>query len=67
MTNPEPTRDDTTRDDERSDLEQVVEARSDAVKRGEGGKEPDRFTSPGAFDGVGGTGGVVKDQDLTQQ
>ncbi len=53
----------TGREDERSDLEQMVEARKDAVERGEGGQEPDAFTSPGEFDGVGGTGGVVKNQD----
>ena len=55
------------RDDERSDIEQAVEARADAVARGEGGKEPSRFTDPGAFDGNSGTGGEVKNQDLTQQ
>lgn len=49
--------------DTRSDLEQVVEARKDAVERGEGGAEPDSFTSPGLPDGVGGTGGVVKNQE----
>ncbi|MEO7169734.1 MAG: hypothetical protein ABIY39_05090 [Sphingomonas sp.] len=52
--------------DERSDIEQVVEARKDAVERGEGGREPDSFTSPGVPDGVGGTGGVTKNQDDTQ-
>lgn len=55
------------RDDERTDIEQAVEARSDALKRGEGGKEPARFTDPGEFDGNSGTGGEVKNQDLTQQ
>lgn len=49
--------------DERSDIEQVVEARADAVARGEGGDEPDTFTAPGLADGVGGTGGVTKNQD----
>jgi hypothetical protein len=44
-------------------IEQAVEARKDAVERGEGGREPDSFTAPGEFDGVGGTGGVVKNQD----
>ena len=34
---------------------------------GEGGKEPARFTDTGAFDGNSGTGGEVKNQDLTQQ
>ena len=49
--------------DERSDMEQIVDARKDAVDRGEGGREPDSFTSAGLPDGVGGTGGVVKNQD----
>ena len=49
--------------DTRSDIEQAVEARKDAVERGEGRREPDAFTSPGMEDGVGGTGGVVKNQD----
>jgi hypothetical protein len=55
------------REDERSDLQQAVEARADAVTRGEGGTEPSRFTDPGAFDGNSGTGGDVKNQDLAQQ
>lgn len=55
------------RDDERPDIQQAVEARADAVARGEGGAEPSRFTDPGAFDGNSGTGGEVKNQDLTQQ
>ncbi|NJR77228.1 hypothetical protein [Sphingomonas corticis] len=55
------------KDDDRSDIEQAVEARSDALKRGEGGEEPARFTDPGEFDGNSGTGGEVKNQDLTQQ
>ncbi len=54
-------------EDERSDIEQAVEARSDAVKRGEGGREPDTFTSPGLPDGVGGTGGVTRNQDEDAQ
>ena len=49
--------------DDRSDLQQMVEARKDAVERGEGGDEPDSFTSTGIPDGVGGTGGVTKNQD----
>jgi hypothetical protein len=44
-------------EDERSDLQQAVEARADAVARGEGGQEPD------GADGEGGAGGVVKNQD----
>ena len=53
--------------DERSDLEQVVAARSDAVARGERGEEPAILTDSGRRDGVGGTGGDVKNQDVTQQ
>jgi len=52
--------------DERSDIEQIVEARKDAVERGEGGREPDTFTDAGTPDGVGGTGGVTKNQDDVQ-
>ncbi|WP_294285147.1 hypothetical protein [uncultured Sphingomonas sp.] len=58
---------DALRADERSDIEQAVEARADAVARGEGGPEPVRFTDTGEFDGNSGTGGEVKNQDLTQQ
>ena len=50
-------------EDTRSDIEQAVESRSDAVERGEGGDEPETFTDTGMPDGVGGTGGVVKNQD----
>ncbi len=55
------------RDDERLDIQQAVEARSDAVERGEGGSEPAMFTDTGEFDGNSGTGGEVKNQDDTQQ
>lgn len=50
-------------DDTRSDIEQAVESRSDAVERGEGGDEPETFTDSGLPDGVGGTGGVTKNQN----
>ena len=50
-------------EDQRSDIEQAVMARSDAVDRGEGGREPDSFTATGVPDGVGGTGGITKNQD----
>lgn len=50
-------------EDTRSDLEQVVQSRSDAVERGEGGPEPETFTDSGLPDGVGGTGGVTRNQD----
>lgn len=53
--------------DERSDLEQMVQSRSDAVERGEGGPEPDPMTRPGEYSGVSGDGGEVKNQGLTQQ
>jgi len=53
--------------DARSDIEQAVEARKDAVERGEGGEELDVFTSPGMADGVGGTGGVTKNQEHDAQ
>ena len=49
--------------EKRIDIEQIVEAREDAVQRGEGGDEPDSFTSAGLPDGVGGTGGITKNQD----
>ena len=55
-----------TGDDDRSDIAQIVEARKDAVERGEGGREPDSFTSAGIPDGVGGTGGVVKKRNDAQ-
>lgn len=54
-------------DDARSDIEKAVESRSDAVERGEGGPEPETFTETGEFDGNSGTGGEVKNQDLTAQ
>jgi hypothetical protein len=53
----------TDREDERSDLEQAVEARKDAVERGEGGREPEIMTAPGLFSGNAGTGGETKNQD----
>lgn len=53
--------------DERSDLEQAVAARSDAVDRGEGGPEPEPMTATGDYDGTAGSGGEVKNQDLTAQ
>ncbi|WP_380787374.1 hypothetical protein [Sphingomonas sp. R86521] len=54
-------------EDSRSDLEQVVASRSDAVERGDGGEEPATFTDTGMPDGVGGSGGVVKNQDSDAQ
>ncbi|WP_174292231.1 hypothetical protein [Sphingomonas bacterium] len=54
-------------EDSRSDIEQAVEARSDAVDRGEGGEEPDTLTETGDYSGNAGTGGEVKNQDLDAQ
>ena len=54
-------------DDARSDIEQAVASRSDAVERGEGGPEPDPMTKTGDYSGVSGDGGEVKNQDLTAQ
>lgn len=50
-------------DDSPSDLQQMVEARKDAVERGEGGT-PDVFQGVG---GEGGAGGVVKNQEGNDQ
>jgi hypothetical protein len=58
---------DQNREDPRSDLEQAVEARADAVKRGEGGTGHSPLEDPGASDGVGGTAGDVKNQDADAQ
>lgn len=55
------------KEDGRSDIERAVQARSDAVARGEGGPEPETMTAPGMEDGVGGTGGEVKRDTETQQ
>jgi len=56
-------------DDTRSDIEQAVEARQDAVENGEGanGDEPAPMTAPGLYSGNAGTGGVVKNQDRDAQ
>ena len=67
MTDPKTTDVVPDRDDPRPDIQQAVEARSDAVERGEGGPEPAMFTDTGEFDGNSGTGGEVKNQDDTAQ
>lgn len=54
-------------DDPRPDIVQAVEARSDALARGEGGPEPDTFTATGDYSGNAGTGGEVKNQDRDAQ
>lgn len=58
---------DTPDDDGRSDIEQAVEARSDAVARGEGGDAPETMTATGDYSGNAGTGGAVKNQDMDAQ
>jgi len=65
-TNPETLPED-REDDTRSDIEQAVASRSDAVERGDGGDEPETFTDSGMADGVGGTGGLTKNQDSDAQ
>ena len=54
--------------DNRSDIEQVVESRSDDVERlGTQVGTTSPLDPAGEYSGVSGDGGVVKDQDLTQQ
>lgn len=53
--------------DPRSDLQQAVESRADAAKAAQGGDTTSPLAPAGAEDGVGGTGGEVKNQDRTQQ
>lgn len=54
-------------DDARSDIEQAVQARADAVARGDGGPEPEAMTAPGDYSGNAGTGGEVKNQGVDAQ
>jgi hypothetical protein len=54
------------RDDERSDMEQAVQARADAVARGEGG-DPSPLAGTVSEDAAGGAGGRVKTQDEAGQ
>lgn len=53
--------------DPRPDIQQAVEARADAVARGEGGDGDGPLAAPGDYSGVSGDGGVVKNQDITAQ
>lgn len=48
--------------DERSDIEQAVDARRDALDRGEGGGADSALAPTDVPDGVGGTAGIVKNQ-----
>ena len=57
----------TNRDDTRSDLQQVVESRSDAADAANGGANTSPLDKAGVDDGVSGSRGEVKNQDVTQQ
>jgi hypothetical protein len=61
---PDPSLDDM--EDTRSDLEQAVEARADAVERGEGGGESPLEPTV-SVDSAGGAGGEVKNQGADGQ
>lgn len=62
-TNQKPDKDEA---DQRPDIQQAVEARADALARGEGG-DPPPLADPGTPAGTGGTGGVVKNQEHDAQ
>jgi hypothetical protein len=49
--------------DPRSDLQQMVDARTDALARGEGGDGESPLEPTGMPDGIGGTAGITKNQD----
>ncbi len=55
-----------TDEDPRSDIEQAVQARADAVARGEGGARRG-IADAGEYSGVSGDGGEVKNQDVNAQ
>ena len=55
------------REDERPDIQQAVEARADALARGEGSGGDGTLASTGDFSGNAGTGGEVKNQDRDAQ
>lgn len=52
------------RDDPRSDIQQVVESRKDEAERASGGGKTSPLEDSGAEDGVGGTAGITKNQDI---
>ena len=54
-------------DDPRSDLEQIVQSRSDEADAAGGGDSESIANRPGDEDGVSGSRGEVKNQDVTQQ
>ena len=51
----------------RPDLQQAVEARADAVARGEGKADDGPLADTGDFSGNAGTGGETKNQDMDAQ
>lgn len=53
--------------DPRPDIEQAVQSRSDEADAAGGGAKESVANGPGDSDGVSGTAGEVKNQDLTQQ
>ena len=53
--------------DPRPDIQQAVEARADAVARGEGDTDDGTLAATGDFSGNAGTGGEVKNQDMDAQ
>ncbi|RYD55606.1 MAG: hypothetical protein EOP60_05975 [Sphingomonadales bacterium] len=58
---------DDNRTDSRSDIEQAVQARADAVDAANGGAETSALEPTRIKDGVGGTAGEVKNQGQDQQ
>lgn len=55
-------------DDPRPDIQQAVEARADALARGEGDDDGgNTLAATGDFSGNAGTGGEVKNQDVDAQ
>lgn len=55
------------KEDTRSDIEQAVQSRADAVDAAAGGGDTSPLEPTGVYDGVSGSAGEVKNQDITQQ
>ena len=53
--------------DPRPDIQQAVEARADAVARGEGTDADGTLAATGDYSGNAGTGGETKNQDMDAQ
>lgn len=54
-------------DNQRTDIEQAVESRSDEADAAKGGADTSPLEPSGVPDGVSGTAGEVKNQDSAQQ